>query len=147
MTVNKEAPPTEVFLTYIQDQIHLHPLLSDIQMFSNRIRKNSDLVPSLHALLDTVFIENKTITRPMGKLQRVRFKLVYFNPDPTEVWSVFQTIKQIIVGNDNVQETSEYTDSGIEWSMVQDTQFDAHVQNQDTVLYFFDMAIETNIQN
>jgi len=147
MTSVDDAPPNEVLLDLIQSYRGQYSNISDLQLISNTHRYREDPLPSLHCLLDTANPEQRSIGSGKKVLDRVRVKLVYYSADNRDIWKMYQTIKQIIVGNNQVKSTSQYPSTGIEWSVLGDVDFDVFEINREVELNYFDMVVEAVFQD
>ena len=147
MTSILESSPNEVLLDLIQEQDKdTYPFLKEIMGYIDRVRLDGDPAPSLHAVLDGASPQQRGIPHGKHVLDKVRVRVFGFVEDRGDLWKFYQTIKQIIVGNNQVQSTTQYANTGIEWSMLQDVDFD-YILTGEFITSYFDMVVEINFQD
>lgn len=139
----KDKPPNEIFLDLLQDNEGDYiDYMGKILTHEIRPRLMSDSVPSLHSILDNADPEQRGIPHGKHVLDRVQFQIVYYTWDLSLLWSAYQSIKEIIVGNNKVQNTTQFTDSGIKWSMLRGANFDFIFVDQEELLGTFSLIVE-----
>ncbi len=139
----KDKPPNEVFLDLIQDnELDYIEHMGKILTHEIRPRLRTDPVPAIHSILDLADPEQRGIPHAKKVLDRVQFRVYYYTDNINHLWSAYQSIKEIIVGNNKVQNTSQFTSSGVEWSMLRGADFDFILVDQETIVGYFYITVE-----
>lgn len=143
MANDKEKPPHEIFLDLLMDNLQDYiEYIGKIKLFANRPRMIGDQSPAIYSILDSSEPQQRGIPHGKKVLDRVLIRVEYYTYDMNKLWSAYQTIKEIIVGNNKVQDTSQFTDSKIEWSMLKGATFDYLYVDEEVLLGKFTVLLQ-----
>lgn len=121
MTINStNQAPYEVMLDLIQsvwsDFVDdAEPILSFV---SGRPLLQSDPIPSMFSIPISCEIEQRTIPENKTTLDIFEFEIRVYTYKAQLQFTYQQILKQILISNNKIQETQQYSNSGIEWTEV-----------------------------
>lgn len=115
--LNDSKAPDEAVLDLIQDNYIFY--FNDIEiigLWRARIpRLPNDLIPAMYCFLGDTSIDQRNMPEHKTTIEKANVKLSYYTTNPDVLWNVQQVIKQIVVSNNKVQNTSQIKNTGIRW--------------------------------
>ncbi len=143
----KNVEPNQVFIDLIQSkQNDYYELMGKVLTWAVVPPQESDSYPALYSLLDYTETEQRNMPHGKTVLENVFITVLYYTDNYENLWNAYQSIKEIIVSNNKVQSTPEYSSTGIQWSRLGRTDFDTIYIDKETAIHFFSMSVKTVLQ-
>lgn len=129
--------PADVLITLLQD--HYHEYFDEIEKVllwsANTPRKPHDVIPSMYSTISSTEIEQRGIPHYKTTLEKSDVKIQYYTTNAAILYKVQQVIKQIIVSNNKVSDTSQIKNTGIKWMELQRFDYDVIYLGKEHVVY------------
>lgn len=140
--IDKPAP-NQVLLTLLQQNLPEYiNSLGKPQTFEIRPRYSSDYLPALYSILTSATPEQRGIPHGKHVLDRVNVTIMYYTDDLDLLWSGYQAIKEIVVGNNKVASTTQFSSPQIQWTMIKDVDFDYVYLSEESLIGFVAVTFE-----
>lgn len=141
-------PPYEALLDLVQD--HYANYFNDLEpvqfWMAGRPRLPNELIPSIYCFPDNNIVEQRTIPENKTTLERFSIKLSYYTTNKDILFNIQQVIKQIVVSNNKVQNTSQIKNTGIQWLQIKRFDFDYLQVSEEHIIFNVVASIEVVYQ-
>ncbi len=140
--------PHDVLLDLIQSKYWEY--FDDIEIIhlwrSGMPRLPYEPVPSIYSMLTRTEVEQRNI--PVNKTTKEvnKVKILYYTTNYSVLYKVQQVIKQIIVSNNKVSDTSQFKNTGIQWMQLTKFNYDVIHLGQEHVVYNLIASIDVVYQ-